>query len=315
MRAFVRAVLTDGPLPDHPPLDLIRVNHLGPLAYRMGVAALRGEYAASAIMAERRLNLLRQIASTFGGHGVQIALIKGISQVGNIYPDPAERPMHDIDVLVRAHQLPDAIRYIKELGFTRVGFTRKLSDYYHAIVFLRGDLMVELHRNIVQRYRTRIRIDDMWQRSVLDPQGSGAQRLDPVDELLICLVHIARHELAVPVVNYVDVSRLWKRLDQAQRAVLQRRARDYRIERAVHVVLSMTENLAAGASRVPDAGRASPVFPTTDDVLRGIRPQRLRQIAQKLVLTEGTRERLGLGFAYGAAIVDGWLRSKLGDQR
>lgn len=315
MRMFVGAVLTGGTLSSDPPIDLIRINHLGPIAYRMGVAALRGEYAASAIAADRRLALIRKLATVLGKRGIQLALIKGIAQVGNIYPDPAERPMHDIDVLVRTHQLPDAIQCVKDLGFARVGFSRKLSRWYHAIVFLRGDMMVELHRNIVQPYRTNLRIEDMWARSTLDPQGTGAQRLDAVDELLICMVHMARHELAVPALNYVDVSRMWKRLDAGQREVLFGRARSYRIERAVGVVLGMTELLTAGGRGSPGEGRLASIFPSTDDVLRGNRPHRLRQIAQKLLLTEGTRERLGLGFVAGAAIIDGWWRSRSEDQR
>ncbi|MBA3452742.1 MAG: nucleotidyltransferase family protein [Deltaproteobacteria bacterium] len=315
MRSFVRAVLTGEALSADPPLDLVRTNHLGPIAYRMGVAALRGEYAASAIAADRRLALIRQLARAFGGHGVEIALIKGSSLVGTIYPDPAERPMHDIDVLVRTDRLPEAIRCIKDMGFARVGFSRKLSRWYHAVVFMRGDMMVELHRNIVQPYRTNIQIEDMWGRSMLDPQGSGAQRLDPVDDLLICMVHMARHELAVPALNYVDVSRLWNRLDTSERALLFSRARAYRIERTVAAVLGMSELLKAGARGTPGEGRFASIYPTTDDVLRGNRPARLRQIAQKLLLAEGMRERLGLGFVYGAAILDGWWQARSEHQR
>ena len=314
MRAFVRAVLTGGPLPANPPIDLIRVNHLGPLAYRMGVHELRGEYAASLIMVERRRSVVREVARAFSARGIEIALIKGSSLVGTVYPDPAERPMADVDVLVRTSRLPEAILCIKEIGFSRVGFTRKLSSYYHAVVFLRGDIMFELHRHIVQAYRTKLRIEDMWDRARPDVLGSGALRLDPIDDLLICLLHMARHELAVPAINYVDVHRMWNRLDAGARELVWTRARAYRIERSVATVLAMTELLATGARGSPGADRLSSIFPTTDDVLRGVRPRRLRQIAQKLLLTEGTRERLGLGFSYGAAIVDGWLRGR-GEQR
>ena len=126
---------------------------------------------------------------------------------------------------------------------------------------------------------------------------------------------MARHELAVPAVNYVDVSRMWQRFDAGQRELLRDRARDYRVERAVNVVLAMTELLAAGSSGKPGSGRLSAIFPTTDDILRGTRPQRLRQIGQKLVLAQGLKERLGLGITSGAAILDGWWRSRSEDQR
>lgn len=315
MRAFLANVLCDRAGGPTPPLAMVKANHLGPIAYRRGVRELRAEYAASTIMADRRARTLREVVRAFGKVGIDVALMKGISFVGNVYPDPAERPMHDIDLLVRPTQLPEAIAAILGLGFVRVGFERKLSDYYHAVVFCRGDMMVELHRHIMQRYRTRMPIAELWQRARPDDQGTGALRLDRVDELLLCILHIARHELAIPAINYVDVRRLWNRLDAAQRETLATRARAYRISRSIDAVLAMTELLASGDRGAPEIGPGSTILPATDAVLVGARPERLRQIAQKLFLTEGGRERLGLGFSYVAAIVEGWYRGRAERQR
>ena len=124
---------------------------------------------------------------------------------------------------------------------------------------------------------------------------------------MLCMIHASRpHQLAVPAISYLDVWRLWRRLTTAQRTELVERARRYRVERAVTAVLQLTEHLAAGTSARPDLGPGSQVLPSTDDALRGTRPPRLRQIAQKLLLTEGPRETLGLGYAWVAAIVNGW---------
>jgi len=314
MRALVVAVMHGQPLRDAPSAELLQTNHLAPIAYRMGVAACRNEYAASMIVADRRRRTLAEVIETFAKRRIEIALIKGCSFIGNIYPDPAERPMHDQDVLVRVERLDEAMRCMLDIGFERVGFTAKLSGFYHAQVFRRGDMMFELHRHIMQMHRTRLPIDDLWQRSILDPQGSGARRLDRVDELLICALHIARHELAVPAINYLDVWRLRQRFTEEQRALLDERAREYRVERSIAAVFSMTDHLAAGRRGVPAIGVGSTVLPTTDDVLQGVHPGRARQIAQKLLLTQGTRERLGLGFSWIAAIVDGWRRGRTFDE-
>jgi len=314
MRSFVVAVMHGLPLNDPPSGDLLQTNHLGPIAYRMGLAERRNEYAASTIVAERRRRTLAEVIEALAPRGIEIALIKGCSFIGNIYPDPAERPMSDQDVLVRVEQLEDAMRIMLGLGFERVGFTRKLSDFYHAQVFRRGDMMIELHRHIMAMHRTRVPINAMWERSIPDPQGTGARRLERVDEFLICALHISRHELAVPAINYVDVWRLWQRLTAEQRDVVQSRAREYRVERAIAAVLSITRNLAAGRSERPAIGFGSSVLPTTDDVLRGLRPERGRQLAQKLLLTQGARERVGLGFTWIAAIVDGWRRGRTFDE-
>lgn len=314
-RSFVSAVLRAATPAVVPSVVLLQTNYLGPMAYRRGVTERRAEYAASLIMADRRHRTLREVTARFASRGIELVLIKGAAFAGTIYPDPAERPMHDIDVLIRIERLPEASRLLLELGFERVGFTRKLSAYYHAVVFRRGDIMFELHRNIVQRFRTRISVEALWERSTPDPLGSGARRLDPIDDLLICTLHIARHELAVPAINYVDVRRLWDRLTEDQHARLRARAADYRVTRAVEAVLQMTELLARGASAAPSVGVGSRLLLTTDDVLLGVKPRRARQIGQKLLLTEGARERLGLGFSYVAAIAEGWYRGRAERQR
>lgn len=310
MRAFVAAVLSGGAAAPDPPLELIQRAHLGPIAYRMGVTALRHEYAASMIVAERRRHLLAEVVGALHAAGVRSAPIKGIGFIGTIYPDAAERPMNDIDLLVPAALMHVALRTMTSLGFERVGYSRKLSGYYHALAFSREGLMVELHRHIVQHGRTSLRMADVWRRATPATAAGGAERLEPVDELLICMLHIARHELAVPAINFVDVSRLWRRLDAVQRATLAERAEAYRVARAISAVRSMTDLLAAGRHGRPEVGLASRVLPTTDDVLLGKRPRRARQLGQKLVLVQGPRELVGLTIAWAAAIASGARRTE-----
>ena len=310
MRAFVAAVMQAGgrgPSPP-PPAALVRQNHLGPLAYRRGVSEFRAEYAASAIMAERRAAILAEVTRALRDRGVRVALLKGIAYAGVIYPDPAERPMHDIDLMVPRLQFPEAMRCMAQLGFARVGKLQRRSRYYHAIELARDEMRVELHRSIIQHYRTSLRVGDIWRRALLDPRV-GAERLAPVDDLLICLLHIARSELLVPVLNYVDVARLRDRLDRVGGEELHRRAAEYRVERAVTAVLAMSEIFRTGQSGRLSLRGAS-ILPSSDEILLGVRPHRLRQIGQKLLLTEGAREILGLGFGYGRALIDGARRSR-----
>lgn len=309
MRAFVAALMQGGggTLPA-PPADLVRQNHLGPLAYRRGMSEFRAEYAASAIMAERRVAMLAEVTGALRARGVRVALIKGIAYAGVIYPDPAERPMHDIDLLVPRVESPAAMRCMAELGLARVGRLQRRSRYYHAIELARADMRIELHRSIIQHYRTRVRMGDVWRRAAFDP-GIGAWRLDPADDLLMCLLHIARSELAVPALNYVDVARLQDRLEPAAHELLRERATEYRVGRAVSAVLAMTAFLRSGQpGRL--TSRGGRILPASDDILLGARPRRLRRIGQKLLLTEGPREILGLGFGYGRAFIDGARRSR-----
>lgn len=292
------------------PLDLVRSNHLGPLAYKLGLAACRDEYAASSLGATRRTTVLRDVVRAFAARTIWAAPLKGVAFAGTIYPDPAERPMNDIDLLVPAKQLAKATRCMFDLGFSRVGMSRKLSGYYHALVFSRDGTMVELHRNIVQPYRTNLRTGEMWDRATPDLRLEGAYRLDPVDHLLLCIVHIVRHELAVPALNYVDVFRAHAALDETQRSLLEKRTIDARVARAVEAVLSMTRMLAGQQRGRPHLGPASIVLPTTEDVLTAKRPTRPRQIATKFFLVEGPRELAGLGYVYIKTYVDGRWRMR-----
>jgi hypothetical protein len=199
---------------------------------------------------------------------------------------------------------------MSSLGFASASRPRALSGYYHAVTVVRGDMLVELHRGIVQHGRTGIRMADLWHRASPDRATPDAQRLDPIDDLLVTCLHIARHELRVPVINYVDVARALAGRDARERVELERRASFYGVSRSTGVVLSMTELLRAGACERPTIGWAVSILPTTGEILLGSIPTRLLQLARKLVLTEGIRARAALGFAYGKALVDGWWRSR-----
>jgi hypothetical protein len=310
MRDFVAAVMAGAPrAPEGAPPALIDKNHLAPLAFKMGMAGFRDVYAASAVMAARRAALLAEIVPALRAHQIRVALIKGIAYAGTLYPDPAERPMHDIDLLIPRLQTPEAVRAVFTMDLWRIGRHRRRSPYYHAIEIRRGDLIVELHRGIMQHHRTDIRMGDVWRRARPDPAAGGAERLDPVDETLLCILHIARHELAVPALNYVDVARLWQRLDDTGRALVRARAAEYSVARPVAAVLSLVELMAAGAPGRP-AIAGGRFLPSTDEILSGEGPARLRQIGQKLLLTDGVRDALGIGLHYGTTLVDGWRRGR-----
>jgi hypothetical protein len=300
----------EGRLDAATPLDLLRANNLGPLAYKLGIGSCRDEYAASSLVAIRRAAILRELVPAFANRRIWAAPLKGSAFAGTIYPDAAERPMNDIDLLLPPTHLARAAQCMFDVGFVRVGMSRKLSGYYHALVFQRDGMMVELHRNIVQPHRTNLRTGEMWERAIPHPQLPGAYKLDDVDQLLLCIVHVARHELAVPALNYVDVFRAHAALDERQRSLLEHRAIDARVARAVATVLSMTRMLAAAQRGRPSTGAASSVLPTTDEVLLGTRPSRPRQIARKLFLVEGPRELAGLGYVYFKTYVDGVRRSR-----
>lgn len=275
----------DDALPD----PLVRRHFLAPLAYRAGIERFRRDHVASALVAELRARGLREVAGALASAGIPVALLKGVAYLGRVYADPAERPMSDIDLLVPAAAHDQAARVLRRLGFWRVGSPRQRSRLHHAVGYKRKGASIDLHRSIIQPWRSRVDVNDLWQRSV--PVGddawglSGLRRLDPVDELVIHLAHIARHELMVPAINYIDAARLLRRVDRA--AVLAR-ARGFRLGRAAAAALAMTDALTHG--RRLDRR----VLPSVREVLAYQPVWRPLQCLRKALLVEGAPELAGL---------------------
>jgi hypothetical protein len=291
--------------PDDAVDALIRRHMLAPLAYRAGVARFRRDYLASGLLAELRARCLREVGDALAAERIPVAVIKGAAYAGRIYADPAERPMSDVDLLVPPALHARAERALRRLGFWRVGSPRQQSRLHHAVGYKRKGASIDLHRSIVQPYRSRIDVAALWRRAV--PGDDGLWRLDPVDEVVIHLGHVARHELMVPVINYVDAARLLARVD---RAAVEERARAFRLGRGVRAALAMTDALTrdarpdtgfdAGPAAVLDVSRR--LLPSVDEVVAYGRVWRPLQCLRKALLVDGPRELVGLA---AVAVYDG----------
>jgi hypothetical protein len=270
---------------------LIRRHLLAPLAYRAGLERFHRDYVASALLAELRAVVLGEVGDALADERIPVAVIKGAAYVGRIYEDPAERPMSDVDLLVPPDQHAQAERVLRWLGFWRVGSPRQQSRLHHAVGYKRKGASIDLHRSIVQPWRSRVDVEALWRRAV--PMAAGLWRLDPVDEVVIHLGHIARHELMVPVINYVDAARL---LDRVDRVAVEQRAAAFRLGRGVRAALAMTDAIVRGA---PLAGR---ILPSMHEVFAYGRVWRPLQVLRKALLVDGPRELVGLA---AVAVYDG----------
>jgi hypothetical protein len=270
---------------------LVRRHLLAPLAYRAGLVRFHRDYVASALLAELRAAVLGEVGDALAAERIPVAVIKGAAYVGRIYQDPAERPMSDVDLLVPPHLHAPAERVLRRLGFWRVGSPRQQSRLHHAVGYKRKGASIDLHRSIVQPWRSRIDVDALWRRAL--PMAAGLLRLDPVDEAVIHLGHIARHELMVPVINYVDAARL---LDRVDRVAIEDRARAFRLGRGVRAALAMTDAIVRGA---PLEGR---LLPSMHEVFAYGRVWRPLQVLRKALLVDGPRELVGLA---AVAVYDG----------
>jgi hypothetical protein len=148
----------------------LRRHHVGPLLYAAAVSGRHGiapdllqkleqNYCASAARQKSALIRLHQIAAQFGVRGIDWMTIKGATQAGQLYLDPAWRDSSDIDILVPPREFARALEALVELGFIASNpptpaakFLRKpiLSAVRDVTLIARDDhtCAVELHRRL-----------------------------------------------------------------------------------------------------------------------------------------------------------------------
>lgn len=259
---------------------------LAPLAFKRGVTTCRGDYATTALLADLAQSRLNEVVDALTGRGVDVALLKGVAYAGDLYDDPGVRPMADIDLLVRPHQRHTANEVMAELGYRGAAASR----FHHATMFQRGEHEVfDIHDSIVSGWRSRINLLAVWQRA--ERNDAGYWRLEIIDEALFHFVNMARTAMLDPMIHYIDAARLLRRLDDDGIDELRRRAREYRVARAVNAGLYLTDCIVLDCLK-----RAAPGWLPAhwlDDIIAGEQIAGLELVRRKLVLADGTRERAG----------------------
>lgn len=283
--ALVAAILTGRPAPADPALDLANVRRhlLAPLAHRAGIAALRGEYIAAALHAERRDQLLTEALTALAG--VPVMRLKGIAYIEHLYDDPALRPMTDLDLMVPAAAFADARARLERLGYRDDRKRNQRSPVNHAVTLRRRESAIDLHRSMVQVGRMAIDLPAVWREAI--PAGAGTVRPAPAHEYLIHLAHMARHEFTVALVSFVDADRLLARAGDVEAL-----ASAWHLSRAHAILARYLQALRAGAELHPRP------FPSTAELLRLTPPARPLQVLRKLAIHDSVRDLPGL--AWGA---------------
>lgn len=283
--ALVAAILNGRTAPADPALPLANVRRhlLAPLAHRAGVAALRGEYIAAALHAERRDQLLAEALTALVG--VPVMRLKGIAYVEHLYDDPALRPMTDLDLMVPADAFGEARSRLERLGYRDDGKRNQRSPVNHAVTLRRRESAIDLHRSMVQVGRMSIDLPAVWREAI--PAGAGTLRPAPAHEYLIHLAHMARHEFTVALVSFIDADRL-----RARAGALDALANAWHLRRAHRILSSYLDALRAGTAIQPHP------FPSTAELLRLTPPPRPLQLLRKLAIHDSVRDVPGL--AWGA---------------
>ena len=188
-------------------------------------------------------------------HGFAAIALKGLHLTSEVYADYAARPMLDIDLLIKASDHLDAVRVLSSIGF-HAGEAHRI-DEWHAdpqrrhVVLNDGRVPLELHRSFVPTLQAdSAEIAGVWGRArrvVL--AGHPCLVLCPEDLILHLCTHASLQDAfgagLLPCFDIAaTIARYGDHLDW--RAIVER-ARQWRAERGVLLVLTLARELAGAA--------------------------------------------------------------------
>ncbi len=168
---------------------------------------LQQAYLQSAGRSTLYLNELAKIRERFARLGIDCLPLKGAALAGRLYPDPATRPMSDLDLLVRPAQLRPALAALRSLGYSLENFT------YHAVLWGHAPAAppVELHWSLPYPEQPRRQPPEpwFWEQAAQPPQHAQ-QAKEPYAALLLhAIVHLQVQNCGQGrLLNYFDLLRL-----------------------------------------------------------------------------------------------------------
>lgn len=172
-------------------------------------AALRRTTLAEGLSQAIRLERLATILAELEAQGIPVVLYKGAAYVEQIYPEPALRPMSDLDLLVPGSRIAEATRCLEGLGYSVLlplgAFGVPFETCLRAPA---GWPTVDLHVHVSRARQTRITADELIVRS--HPRGSGPGRVfGPVESLLLHALHqVVPTQLLATLQTFVDLREL-----------------------------------------------------------------------------------------------------------
>jgi Uncharacterised nucleotidyltransferase len=212
-------------------------------------------HASSARRNRRLFDALEETAAAMRAAGADPVGLKDVALAIDVYPEPALRPMGDIDLLIRREDWDAAASALSQLGFlprpsADVPYTRAYAPAQH---FRRAsdEIWIDLQWNVMQREwdcygEGRFTYDGlgMWKRAVPMKLHEYELRVPTLEDMLfhLCL-HLEGHMYS-ELVLFCDIAELLRRRgDQLDWDLLMRITHDNRAESSVYYVLLLTGRL------------------------------------------------------------------------
>ena len=142
--------------------------------------------------------------------------------------------MGDLDIMVQNRDVGAAAEILQTIGFQpRKGKKAMFSPWHHAVTFDGRGTSIDLHRNLIQPGRAHLDMEPLWFRA--------GEYFEMEDEAVLHIAHMVRHELQVPLISFVYLSR---RLTHVPRSRLVGRCQEIGLGRGVRACLDVLSTLA-----------------------------------------------------------------------
>lgn len=216
---------------------------------------LSGLYVHSRLANQVRSQALGRILSAFAQANLEALVLKGGALMHLLYPDPALRPMSDLDLLVRRADVPRAREVLADLGFQGAPSQGRFDKSLPTLGgYIEGVWVgIELHDNLFERgYGASYAFEDLSQPLTfpLGASGQTAQTLSYEDTLWHLCEHLRFHTtvfLPWRLIWVVDIAgmleRFADRLDWDY--LIQKRRTTFDILPLVHALLPLPAGIAA----------------------------------------------------------------------
>jgi len=155
------------------------------------------QFATMSVMHMLQLEqLLYQSIDILAQHQIDAILLKGAGLAYTVYPSFTDRPMGDIDLLVRPQHAERAWSLLQQHGWTPMdGEAERYVGHHHLAPLFQasGRFRLEIHAELLAaEHPFRFSTDRLWQHAQqITVKGRAVTVLDPVHQLWHACVHFA----------------------------------------------------------------------------------------------------------------------------
>lgn len=217
---------------------------------------------------ERNKNLLKQVRwlnQLLHQSGIQSVFLKGSGALlQELYPDPGERILSDIDCMVSENDFENTVQVLKMEGYTHPPFhpaSLPMMHHYPSLFKAGEPAQVEIHKFPVGRRQLRyLKLEDMNARLLQLDKPDGPTILSGGDQILINVIHSqlkdrGQYYANISLRNIYEFYRLTRKHELSETGILHPR-----LKLVLNNYMAVAEKLFAPASAFPVQRRVRTQF-------------------------------------------------------